>query len=112
MWSHCWVYLVINIVVVTLIDKFGLILLLWVNCWVLICLENNCVVVVGSPSGHLVNDWYSGGWGRGGNDFLEGLESSYFCYSCILFLLLMPRFGTLGQLLKVPHFGRPNIFVS
>jgi hypothetical protein len=24
---------------------------------VLICLDKNCVVVVGSPSGHLVNDW-------------------------------------------------------
>ena len=44
--SDCWVNFGSNIVVVTLL--------------VLICLEKNCVVVVGSPSDHIVNDCLKG----------------------------------------------------
>ena len=40
---HCWVIFPENLVVVTLL--------------VIICLQKYCVVVVGVPSGHLVNDW-------------------------------------------------------
>ena len=57
------VYRCCHIAVYILVNIINVVILL-----VLICLEKSCVVVVGSPSSHLVNDCVKGPW-----DLTKGL---------------------------------------